>query len=137
MHDLLHPVLVHATDTAQRLANDAGLRGQLRRRFEVHPPAPTTTGEPMQAHRHDPIVRRFDDRMDAPEREVLLRFDHVDLDQLARQGSRDEDDPAVVTAPHGVAAGDEAVGPNGQLHHRSVWQLQTRTVGVTGGRVGT
>ena len=60
--------------------------------------------------------------LDPSAREVLLGLDDVDLDQFTRQRSGDEHHPTVVGTPHGVAARDESIGPDGQLHRSSVWQ---------------
>ena len=95
-------------------------------RLEMHPAAAPAPGESVQADRLHPIVGRLQHGVDATAGEVLLRLGDVDLDQLARQRTRDEHDPPVVGSPHGVAAGDESVGPNGQLHPTSVWPRRGR-----------
>ena len=50
--------------------------------------------------------------------EILLRKLDLDVDDLARQRSVDEDDPSIGVTGHGVAARDETIGS--QLHSPSV-----------------
>ncbi len=106
--------LVEPADATQRFPHDVGLRRELRGGLEMHPAAPSAPREAVQADRLHPIVGCLQHVVDAATREVLLRLGDIDLDELARQRTGDEHDPPVVGSPHGVAAGDETVGTNGQ-----------------------